>query len=86
MLSCERKTINLVFGLSRSGLEPTIYRTGSEHSYYYTTDAVHYLDNKLWKIKTKQKQIDIALSLVSNHITFFYDNLTRFGSYYIQNM
>jgi hypothetical protein len=30
----------IVFGLTRSGLEPTIYRTRGEHSKHYTTDAV----------------------------------------------
>jgi hypothetical protein len=30
----------LVFGLTRPGLEPTIYRTRDEHANYYTTDVV----------------------------------------------
>jgi hypothetical protein len=30
----------LAFGLTRSGLEPTIYRTRGEHTNHYTTDAV----------------------------------------------
>ena len=30
----------LVFGLIRSGLEPTIYCTRDEHANHYTTDAV----------------------------------------------
>ena len=30
----------VVFGLTRSGLEPTIYRTLVEHANHYTTDAV----------------------------------------------
>ena len=29
-----------VFGLTRSGLEPTIYLTQDEHANHYTTDAV----------------------------------------------
>jgi hypothetical protein len=29
----------IVFGLTRSGLEPTIYRTRGEHANHYTTDA-----------------------------------------------
>ena len=30
----------IIFGLTRSGLEPTIYRTRCEHANHYTTDAV----------------------------------------------
>jgi len=30
----------IVFGLTRSELEPTIYYTGGEHAKHYTTDAV----------------------------------------------
>ena len=30
----------IVFGLHRSGHEPTIYRTRGEHANHYTTDAV----------------------------------------------
>ena len=30
----------LVFGLTRPGLEPTIYRTRGEHANHYATDAV----------------------------------------------
>jgi len=33
----------IVFGLTRPGLESTIYRTRGEHANHYTTDAV-YLD------------------------------------------
>ena len=41
MLSREAtNTILIVFGLSRSGLEPEIYRTWSNHDNHYTTDAV----------------------------------------------
>jgi hypothetical protein len=29
-----------VFGLTQSGLKPTIYHTGGKHANYYTTDAV----------------------------------------------
>ena len=31
----------IVFGLTRSGFEPTIYRTRGEHTYHYTTDVLH---------------------------------------------
>jgi hypothetical protein len=30
----------IVFGLTQSGLEPTIYCTGGEDANHYTTDAV----------------------------------------------
>jgi hypothetical protein len=29
-----------IFGLARSALEPTIYRTRGEHANHYTTDAI----------------------------------------------
>ena len=31
----------IVFGLTRSVLEPTNYRTGVEHANHYTTNVVH---------------------------------------------
>ena len=41
MLSGEATTTNyIVFGLTRPGLEPTIYCTRSEHANHYATDAV----------------------------------------------
>ena len=41
MLSRETTNTNsIVFGLTRSGLEPTIYRTLGEHVNHYTTDVV----------------------------------------------
>ena len=43
MLTGEATNTNLlVFGLTLSGLEPTIYRTQGEHANHYTTDAVNY--------------------------------------------
>ena len=33
-------SICIVFGMTRPGLEPTIYRTRGEHSNHYATDAV----------------------------------------------
>ena len=42
MLSREAANTNLiVFGLTRPGLEPTIYRTRGKHVNHYTTDAVN---------------------------------------------
>jgi hypothetical protein len=41
MLSREATNTNfIVFGLIRSGLEPTIYCTQGKHANHYTTDAV----------------------------------------------
>jgi hypothetical protein len=40
-LSGETTRINfIVFGLTQSGLEPTIYRTGGKHTNHYTTDPI----------------------------------------------
>ena len=52
MLSGEATNTNcIVFGLTRSGLEPTSYRTGGEHAnhYVYATDAVMLSMNILFK-------------------------------------
>ena len=41
VLSGEATNTNvIVFGCTRSGIEPTIYRTQSEHIYHYITDSV----------------------------------------------
>ena len=43
MLSGEVTNTNfIVFGLTRSGFEPTIYCTRDKHANHYTTDAVNY--------------------------------------------
>jgi hypothetical protein len=40
MLSGEATNTNLiVFGLTRPGIEPTIYHTQGEHANHYATDA-----------------------------------------------
>jgi hypothetical protein len=42
MLSGEATNANfIVFGMTRPGLEPAIYRTRDEHATYYATDAVY---------------------------------------------
>jgi hypothetical protein len=47
MLSGEAANTNfIVFGLTRPGLEPTIYCTRGEHAKHYTTDSVE--DNSIW--------------------------------------
>jgi hypothetical protein len=35
-----KNSIFVVFGLTRSGLEPMIYHTRDEHTNHYTTDVV----------------------------------------------
>jgi hypothetical protein len=41
VLSGEATNTNfIVFGLTRPGIDPTIYRTRDEHANHYTTDAV----------------------------------------------
>jgi hypothetical protein len=43
MLRAYGETTNtnfIVFGFTRPGLEPTIYRTQGEHPNHYTSDAV----------------------------------------------
>ena len=41
VLSEEATNTNfIVFGLTRSGIDPTVYHTLGEHANYYTTDAV----------------------------------------------
>jgi hypothetical protein len=39
-VACLADTNFIVFGLTRSGLEPTIYHTRVEHTNHYTTDEV----------------------------------------------
>ena len=42
MLSAQAANTNIiVFDLTRSGLEPSIYSTRGEHANQYSTDAVH---------------------------------------------
>jgi hypothetical protein len=41
MFSREATNTNfIVFGLTRPGLEPTMYRTWGEHANHYTTDVI----------------------------------------------
>ena len=40
----------IVFGFSRSGLKPTIYRIGGEHCNHYTTDAVIYENKHIYSL------------------------------------
>jgi hypothetical protein len=54
MLSREATNTNfIVFGLIRSGLEPTICRTRGKHANHYTTDAV----GNWFVLKKKEREI-----------------------------
>ena len=51
MLSGEATNTNfIVFGLTRSVLEPTIYHTRDEHDNHYTTDEVRLIARRTKKI------------------------------------
>jgi hypothetical protein len=52
----------LVFGLTRSGLEPTIYRTRGEHANHYTTDTViSYAPNDFITHKSNKEQLYLLI-------------------------
>ena len=62
MLSEEAtKTNFIVFGLTRPGLEPMIYRTRGKHPNHYTTDAVRLIE---------------IVDYVDSDSTFYYDLIT----------
>jgi hypothetical protein len=55
MLSGEATNTNFkVFGLTRPGLEPTIYRTRGKHGNHYATDAIDTIDALIYLIKGKK--------------------------------
>jgi hypothetical protein len=45
-------SIFIVFGMTRPGLEPTIYRTRGKHSNHYATDAVRIIWSCIDEAKT----------------------------------
>jgi hypothetical protein len=52
-------TIFRVFGLIRSGLEPTIYRTRGEHDNHYTIDAIlEKCKDTKWVIRSRNSKKD----------------------------
>jgi hypothetical protein len=59
----ENQQIPIFFDLTRSGLEPTTYRTRGEHADHYATDAVNYA----WKLHT-DKHTYIMQSKVSQEV------------------
>jgi hypothetical protein len=51
VLSGEATNTNfMIFGLTRPGIEPTIYRIRDEHANHYTTNAVYF------ELRTLNKQ------------------------------
>ena len=59
MLSGEATNTNfLVFGLTRLGLEPTIYRTRGKHANHYTTDVVLCKGQKGYTVMVDDKEWD----------------------------
>jgi hypothetical protein len=62
VLSGEATNTNfIVFGLTRSWLEPTIYHIRDEYASQYTTDAFHYLGDVL-------SQNNIKFGYYADHI------------------
>ena len=82
MLSGEVTNTNVIlFGLTRSRLEWTIYHTRGEHANQYTTDAVlnyieKYNNEKIWieikwnfdifRDESRRKWLPLVLSVVGN--------------------
>jgi len=70
MVSEEATTTNFrVFGLTRSGLEPTIYSTEGEHANNYTTASV----SDLWLNRdiNKKKNAHMYLNSKDNFLKSF---------------
>ena len=68
ILSGEATNTNLiVFGLTRSGLELTIYCTRSKHFNHYTTDAVLYIwyATEIFEYKTKNFFFNTAPPMIN---------------------
>ena len=66
MLSGEATHTNfIVFGLTRSGLEPTMYHTLDEHTNHYNTDAVAIMQIRHM---SALKQITISTSIFNMYI------------------
>ena len=58
MLSGEATITNcIVFGVTQTGLDPTIYRTRDEHANYYTTDVVKSILEK----RTERRGISVKI-------------------------
>ena len=55
----------IIFGLTRSGLEPTMYCTRGEHVDHYTTDAIIWRNSCRIVNKEKKKAIEYWVQLKS---------------------
>jgi hypothetical protein len=91
VLSGEATNINfIVFGLTRLGLEPTIYHTRGKHANHYTTDAVatSEIQCKLyiyikWPIcLTEDKDF---LVMIHYCLFLFFPDLKYFNDYHFQS-
>ena len=60
----------LVFGLTRSGLEPTIYHTHGEHANHYTNDVVAIIGDATVTVKSRTAVMLERLSCTSTFISF----------------
>ena len=82
MLSGEATNTNfIVFGLTRLGLEPTIYRTQGKHANHYTTDAVN-KHTKTCAINKIQQELQLYICLQLNIDRFSYIHDKNFTSLY----
>ena len=87
MFSGEATNTNLiVFGLTRSGREPTIYCTQGEHANYYTTDAVDGWTDRM-KTMSHQKREDIIIyTFTASEMPLFQNmTLTSYLSSYMRS-
>ena len=72
MLSKEATNANfIVFGLTRPGLEPTIYRTRGEHANHYATDAVY----NFRRMSDKHTKASLSCSVIFRQVFDMYDIL-----------
>jgi hypothetical protein len=67
----------IIFSLTRSGLEPTIYRTSGDHANHYTTDVVYRITGNFCGVKfqrfwTKKKTF--------NFCRFFFLRIENLGT------
>ena len=72
----------IVFGLTRSGFEPTIYRTRGEHTNHYTADSIKNTHLHFYLDKHDKLLVNFTLGLVCTIYTY-YINTDVSLSYYI---
>ena len=64
----------IVFGLTRPGLEHTIYRIRNEHANHYTTNAVYF---ELWRLDKKTVR-NIEMSNIYIYVTTIHKNTEKY--------